>query len=248
VADLLPNRAQTVKRGTNVTTPLGILLWGDAYRLSLCPELGSSTRAVLLISMTLQYQFEDGDALSWSGTEKANWVRDSTGAIKSVWNNKFRIKTPSGVPASSYRDVGVQFDFKTYIDGYHIDDDYELGVKKIKPGTFRGSSCHYKLGNATLDSEDIVGTNKGGSMKQRGVVHEFGHMLGLRDEYADAHDNTHWTGDADSIMHSGELVRERHYVPFATWITEQFATAAHLARSPIDYKVSGTWDKHNAKL
>ncbi|HND56561.1 MAG TPA: hypothetical protein PLV92_29285, partial [Pirellulaceae bacterium] len=88
----------------------------------------------------------------------------------------------------------------------------------------------------------------GASMKQRGTVHEFGHMLGLRDEYDTAKDNPYWTGDADSVMNKGEIVRARHYAPFAAWLTAQFARVSHLARKSIVYKVDGSIDMSNAKL
>jgi hypothetical protein len=38
-------------------------------------------------------------------------------------------------------------------------------------------------GNVWLDSEDPVMTPKRPSVRQRGVIHEFGHMIGLEDEY-----------------------------------------------------------------
>ncbi len=247
MADLIPNRAVPVKTGINVKTPLS-LLGGESYRLALYPELGSSTASVLVVSMTIQFKFEDGDKLKWTAAEKNTFAADFVNAVKSVWNNKFRITTTSTVVATPYRDVGVQFDFTTYIDGWHISEDYELSVTKIPSGDFQVSCVNYTFGNAQLDSEDLVAVSKGASMKQRGAVHEFGHMLGLRDEYPAAKANTSWTGDADSIMHSGEVVRPRHYVPFATWLTSKHETAAHLTRSRIDYKVDGRWDKSNALL
>lgn len=252
MADLIPNSAAPVKSGTNVKTPLS-LLGGEAYRLMLCPELGSSTTSVLLIKMTIQFQFEDGDGLTWTAGDKSAFATDFVSAVKSVWNNKYRITTNSTVPAAPYRDVGVQFEFKTYIDGWHVDEDFELGVKKIPAGNFQSSCVNYSLGNAQLDSEDLVAVSKGASM-QRGAVHEFGHMLGLRDEYpltgilASLTANSNWTSDTSSVMHSGEVVRPRHYVPFATWLTRQFEVAARLSRSSIDYKVDGMWDNSNARL
>ncbi len=51
---------------------------------------------------------------------------------------------------------------------------------------------------------------------------------------------SNYTGDVNSVMHGGELVKERHYAPFAGWLTEKFSVAAHLSRSEIDYKVNGT--------
>jgi hypothetical protein len=246
MADLIPNSAAPAKSGTNVRTPLS-LLGGEAYRLMLCPELGSSTTSVLLVRMTVQFQFEDGDDLAWTAGEKSTFATGFISAVGSVWNNKYRITTTSTVPAAPFRDVGVQFEFKTYMDGWHADDDFELGVKKIPAGNFQASCVNYSFGNAQLDSEDLVAVAKGASM-QRGAVHEFGHMLGLRDEYPSADDNKNWIGDTGSVMHSGETVRPRHYVPFASWLTSQFEVAARLSRSSIQYKVDGMWDQGNARL
>ncbi len=53
----------------------------------------------------------------------------------------------------------------------------------ITAGSFRASYVAYKKGQVTLDSEDLVPVNKGAKTPQRGAVHEFGHMLGLDDEY-----------------------------------------------------------------
>jgi hypothetical protein len=73
-------------------------------------------------------------------------------------------------------------------------------------------------------------------------------MLGLRDEYPSAKDNGSWEGDADSIMHSGEVVRPRHYAIFADWITDQCATLAGVSKQKIEFKVDGSWDMAKAKL
>ena len=252
---LLINPGRIGPRGVNVSTPIS-LMGGESYRLTLFEELGRSDRSVLVINMRLQFQFDDGDnGLTWSGAEKQRFADAAVSQIKSVWDEKFRITTTSTVPREPFRDVGVVFGITTYIDGWHVDDDYELSVRKIASGAFSGSSVCHPLGNATLDSEDIVPANKGGSMMQRGIVHEFGHMLGLNDEYDTDPNfitkhfaNRHWLGDSDSVMHSGERVRGRHYVPFATWLTEQFATAARLTSSTIRYKVDGRWDASNASL
>ncbi|HND55248.1 MAG TPA: hypothetical protein PLV92_22695, partial [Pirellulaceae bacterium] len=229
MAALMPNKAKPIYTGTNIKTPLS-LLGGTDYTLTLYPEAGSSTRGVLVVAMTLQFQFEDGESkvkkgekLKWTDDERRNFAQKFVSNVIEVWDNKYRLKTDSDVVAENYRDVGVKFELKTLIDGWHLDDDYELGVKKIDPGGFAQSCVTYQFNEATLDSEDNNPADKGASMKQRGTVHEFGHMLGLRDEYDTAKDNPYWTGDADSVMNKGEIVRARHYAPFAAWLTAQFA-------------------------
>ena len=246
---LLYNSANPIFQGQNIRPPLGTFFNGEAYRLKLCPELGRNDRSVLVINMRLQFQFNDGDnGLTWNGAEKDAFAHKFVDSVIAVWSEKFRITTTSNIPMLNLRDVGVIFEFPYYIDGFHTDDDFELGVKKIPTNTFNTSNCDYNMGNSELDSEDATPVNKGGSMMQRGVVHEFGHMLGLRDEYPAANDNMSHASDKDSVMHGGETVRQRHYAPFAAWITNQFATAAHLSRSQIIYKVEGQTDMSNALL
>jgi hypothetical protein len=82
-------------------------------------------------------------------------------------------------------------------------------------------------------------------------------MLGLNDEYDTKPDfldklrhtpNRSWLSDSESVMNAGERVRPRHYVPFATWLTQQLATVAKLTTSDVIYKVDGVWDATNARL
>jgi hypothetical protein len=252
---LLHDPGRRGPRGFNVKTPIS-LLGAPAYQLTLYEELGRPQRSVLMIGMTLQFQFKDGDnGLTWSGAEKQTFADKAVAQIKEVWNDKFRITTTSKVPREPFRDVGVMFNLSTYIDGWHADDDFELSVKKIASGGWASSCVQHSLGDASLDSEDVVPANKGGGKMQRGIVHEFGHMLGLNDEYDTDPNfvtkhfaNRNWLGDNDSVMHSAEMVRPRHYVPFASWLTGQFAAAAHYTRTEIKYKVEGRWDSSNAAL
>jgi hypothetical protein len=266
MADLIPDLKKIARRGVNPRTP-GDLLGGERYRLVLCPELNGD-RGVLVVQMTMQFFFEDGvgetgpakgQKLAWAQAEKDKFVLGFFDAVKDVWNNKFRITTDSTVPAEPFRDVGVQFEFKSIIGGWDPSDDYELTVVKIDSG-WRGSATSTALQNADLDSEDLTPAEKGASMKQRGAPHEFGHMLGLLDEYLPkgffdglSGYTKHWQGDTDSIMHSGEMLRPRHYAPFADWLTDQFAVAARLSKKPIVFKVQDTvtgtgWDMSNSRL
>lgn len=246
---LFPATGSPLLQGQNIRPPLGSFFNGRAYWLKLFPELGNPNRGVLVVSMRLQFQFDDGPGGSWTPAEKTTFANNFVTAVKSVWNEKFRITTTSSVPVRAARDIGVILDLPYYIDGWHLDDDFELSVEKVSTSqAWQVSSCGYRSGNTTLDSNDLRAETKGASMTQRDAVHEFGHMLGLRDEYAAANDNTHHLADLDSIMNVGELVRDRHYVPFAVWLNDKFSTAAHLSGSRIEYKVNGTMDELHARL
>lgn len=76
-------------------------------------------------------------------------------------------------------------------------------------------------GNVTLDSEDLNPVNKGGPQSQRGAVHEFGHMLGLDDEYPAASPHT---GDKASVMNSSEAVRPRHNDTMRSWVIRKLVS------------------------
>lgn len=235
--------------GQNIRPPLGSWFNGQSYWIKVHPEMGRSDRSVMVVKMILQFQYSDGPGGDWTAAEKTDFANKFCWAVKGVWDEKHRITTTSTVPVAALRDVGVVFDLRYYIDGWHADDDFEIGVTKQPPDAdWIVSSCGYSAGETTLDSNDLRPETKGATMKQRDAVHEFGHMLGLRDEYAAAKANTNHLADLNSIMNVGEVVRDRHYAPFAAWMTEKSATNAHLSRSTIDYKVNGTVNMSNAAL
>jgi hypothetical protein len=76
------------------------------------------------------------------------------------------------------------------------------------------------------------------SVKQRGAIHEFGHMLGLRDEYATAGGSPYWTTDKPSVMNVGETVQPRHFGPFAEWVTK--VVGKKTGRKDCWYEAGGT--------
>jgi hypothetical protein len=162
-----------------------------------------------------------------------------------------------GVPA--VRDIGVFFKVVLVAREWYLNEHWEVTV--VKADQFQQSSVNPFFNNVDLDSQDsspackrtaTLTIGKASSVvclhEQRGAAHEFGPMLGLRDEYPEAGDNLSWTGDGESIMHSGEQVRPRHYVIFSDWITKQYEHMAHLAREKVEFKVNGTWILTNAKL
>lgn len=151
--------------------------------------------------------------------------------IEGRWGGKYHFINPS-LPGIV---VYVAVDVAEASKDWH----YQLNVSKIPKGEWKGSSIsHYidSSGDAlkqknkhygTLDSEDLAWADKGASEKQKGAVHEFGHMIGLGDEYPDgragvdhaalvktALGTTLSEGKTNDIMSSGNSIEKQHYITF----------------------------------
>lgn len=256
---LLPDYGRKVFSEENVDVPAG-LKTASAYDLALYSELGNANRGVLVVKLIGSFSFKDGKkadgtALTWTGAEKTTFMNGFRTAVPSVWAEKHRIKTASRVPL--IKDIGVLFDIRAQ-ESMSVFSHSHWNIAVTKVDRFTTSSVYGQgggfawNGNANLDSQDVNGVSKGGPAPQRACVHEFGHMLGYRDEYTDAagaaEDNPNWLADLGSVMNKSETVRDRHYVFFAHWITEKYKYIAHLARQSIDWKVNGTVDLSNARI
>lgn len=191
---------------SNYTT--GALKINDAYDLYLVKPASGGYR--LIIFMKLQFFFQDSGKYKWSTVDKTKFVNDWRTAVKTKWGNRALKTLPSG------KQIWLNFRFETQIDGWMY-DHWEITVKKIKPGGFSQSYVTPGKGEVMLDSEDLTFVNKGHSQKQRGVTHEFGHMLGIDDEYTKS--SPHKT-DYRSIMNRGETVLNRHDAVYMKWLNK----------------------------
>jgi hypothetical protein len=135
-------------------------------------------------------------------------------------------------------------------------------VSKSSPSkTEPGGGGTLSNGDTIWDSLDLTpGTPYGATTTQlqRGAIHEFGHLLGYRDEYPlnpkafppddpKLFNPSHPTED-DSIMFYGEKLYPRHYVFFADWISWQWIKKDSKNCKGHDWKVSGITDTTNAGL
>jgi hypothetical protein len=75
------------------------------------------------------------------------------------------------------------FALRTYIGGWHSNDDFEIAVKKAPTGATSSGVPRYRMRNVSMTSNGLEPRQReGGRMRQRTIVHEFGHMLSLNDE------------------------------------------------------------------
>jgi len=178
-----------------------------AYNLYLVKN--SIGNYILIVFMKVQFFFKNGDMKEWSDSEKNIYVQQWVSSIRNSWGNNRVIKTlPDG------KTVKIDFRFKTQIGGFML-DHWGITVTKIPAGTFKQSSVGLKSKRVTLDSEDISYVNKGFGQKQRGAVHEFGHMLGLNDEYQDS---SNYSTQYSSVMNRGEMINLRQDSFYIKWL------------------------------
>jgi hypothetical protein len=157
--------------------------------------------------MKLQFFFEAGPGGHWSDAEQQAYLGGWRDAVVRAWSGRNIHRTGCG------RNVAMRLDFQMQCGGWML-DHWEITVTKIPAGEFRFSCVNVRTGNVRLDSEDLTPVNKGDPEHQRGVVHEFGHMLGLEDEYqCSSHE-----ADKASVMNFGESIRERHHDTVRDWV------------------------------
>ncbi len=195
-----------------------------------------ANRQELLITVRCAFRFLAGQAgnfqdcdpaeLAWDDDSKGNWRQGFIEVMENRWSGQhaFRCTQPGleGLRASVRVDV-IESD---------KDWHFRLDVTRIPKGEWTGSSVSSHPGSgvernfATLDSEDLTQTPKGGSEGQYGGVHEFGHMIGLDDEYGTGTDVAHRTlvkdalgteiskGKSDDVMSCANRVGKQHYVTY----------------------------------
>jgi peptidoglycan hydrolase-like protein with peptidoglycan-binding domain len=202
-----PTRGKLLVSEGDVTA--GALVVNDAYDLSLY-ELSDGNYELALF-MKVQFFFEDGDGGAWSSAEKNKYMQDWKIAVTGAWSGRRLHTTQAGKTVS----LVVQFAMQ---EGGWMADHWEIEVTKIKAGSFRTSYVNTKTGNVVLDSEDLRATPKGQGQMQQGAVHEFGHMLGLDDEYTTG--TTH-AGDYPSVMNRGASIRGRHQGGPRDWVVSK---------------------------
>jgi hypothetical protein len=170
----------------------------------------------------------------WSTSEKKKWAAEYITLIEGRWGGKYHFIHPDMIGVTVFVDVEVE----EVASGWH----YELNITKIPEGDFKGSDVSHfidKSGKAlaktdkhqgNFDSEDMDWKHKGTSVKesQMGSVHEYGHMVGLDDEYSDSDPGkiAHQTlvrdalgtvlveGNYQDVMSVGNHIEKQHYVTF----------------------------------
>jgi hypothetical protein len=231
------------------------------YDLALYEELGSGgTRAVLVVTIILVFDFTY-ESSPWTEQEKLDFMADVSNEVATAWGEQYEIRTTNPTPAAKV--AGVKFDIQTKdggATGFKFGHGHwNVTCRKVSApypsGTTPGGGGCCSNGKARWDSRDLTLETPYGaktSLKQRGAVHEFGHMLGYRDEYPGPKDDplfsTAHLSDEESVMYWGEKIRPRHYVFLADWISLKWIAKDSKNCKGHDWKVDGKTDLLNAGL
>ena len=198
-------------------------VWGgrvfNAYDLKLEQINPLSKKCELELSMFIQFFFTPCKGKKWTQVEKIRYINEWIRVVKEVWENDTFLTSPHNCSRCS-GNIKFKLNFNTQIQGYTISDHWEIVASKTND---KNSSVIAALGRTNLAQDafsyrEFPKKNKV-VYKQRGAVHEFGHMLGLRDEYKGNIDKE-ILEDYDSIMNSGESLRKRHFSNIQGWINE----------------------------
>ncbi len=144
----------------------------------------------------------------WTTTDRNTWQSGFISNIQNRWSWKYGL-IPSAARSDNYLDhYNVRVRLRPVTSGEH----HTVNVVNVATGTFFRSSA--AVGSASLDSGDINNRNMGGGRMQRGVEHEFGHMMGLNHPGGAGSGPATYAADPGSIMGSGNTVRSSNYQPF----------------------------------
>lgn len=157
----------------------------------------------------VEIDFEFDAGLDWNDAQKAAYKAGIEAAIEGIWNNKFAIKDK---------------------DGKH----YALTVDVTTTGPSFNQTVNVKKGTGRADMLHWYETDTGSIN-----AHEFGHMLGLYDEYmggaVDKYPNP--TLSDDGLMGLGALnanpvMYERYYQQYLDYMKELNGDGFTLVRVP----------------
>lgn len=192
---------------------IGPLFYGRVNNaFGLCLVKDSSEDYILIVYMKLQFFFEDNKELIWSLLDKRKFINEFENSISSKWGGERVLKN-----LSKGKKVSLDFRFLSFFEEWSIGEHWEVYVRKIKVGGFDQSYVNPFMGVVQFDSEDLRFTEKRRGIYQRGALHEFGHMLGLDDEYIA--ESKH-IDDFNSIMNTGEITRIRHDSSYLGWLNQ----------------------------
>lgn len=190
----------------------------SAYDLHLIEE--SDGNYTLQVSMKLQFHFENKycrmddvyGSFTWPLESKNLFMEKWKAQVMSKWDGHTLRRLPSG------KTIKLQLQLDAGL-AHSEHDHWDIYVRKMEEIQCT-SYVQPKKESVYLDSGDLFKRKRiknGRNYFQRAGVHEFGHMLGFRDEYRQGK----FISDRPSIMNNGEVLKPRHLKSFDAWLDKQ---------------------------
>jgi len=238
--DLVNDSPQQVKSGRTV---------GSAdLQLSYDPGTG-----VFTITFPLIWIFVH----AWSDSQRDDYVKDFEAAVKKVWDNRFELKEANGtrrkarvqivfnemIVHQKQSDVEEALELSKNLAGRWVMDVRDLTVRaKVVGTTVRlGETSNKPQTIKAKELRESASAARGGTggnktFTQTTSAHEFGHMIGLGDEYVRDKDDAGTVPRAaqmfinNRIMNVGDRVTADAYAPFAEWLSDLTKTTWRVGR------------------
>lgn len=168
---------------------------------------------ILIIYMRIKIIYINRRNQYWNFIDKDNFEKNFREKIDKKWGAS-NIKTLSG--SAGRKTIALEFRFSFNKIGVFTHNHWTLNVVKLRKDEWAQSFVISSLRTGNFDTNDFEYVKKSAKTYQRGAVHEFGHMLGLNDEY----DSGVFISDLKSIMNSGETIRRRHRAIYMPWLNK----------------------------
>jgi hypothetical protein len=173
------------------------------------------------VALSLFFDFIPNGAdpnVTWLQQERDSFTQEWLKQIPATWDQRDH---------TSHGGYGISLAFICDVREAAGETQWQAHVMKLKSrNAFRTSAvcrgCYARNYDAKLDSNDDL--LKPGGRRQTAMIHEFGHMLGLSDEYASG--SSHYA-DKNSVMNLGTELRERHLKHFVDWAKTHIDDAAN---------------------
>ncbi|MFT3681147.1 MAG: DUF4157 domain-containing protein [Ferruginibacter sp.] len=153
-----------------------------------------------------------------TAAQQAAYLASAESQVENTWSHKHHlIPLSAGCPCSS-PGVDVDVNLNTFNEPRNDRSGYDVEVTKEWSGVTSQPS-----NSVTVSQTQDVPEFKGDGLYQPVIAHEFGHTLGITDEYHAwaAFWNAIGHNDRSSLMHHGDQVRPRHYQHFADLISNE---------------------------
>ncbi len=161
--------------------------------------------------MKIQFDFDDGSALPisrWTDMSRNAFMKGFATTVQRFWD------TGDAGPLKSFGPLSVAFVFDIR-SGLSLSEHFYIRVNAVALTDHRSA-----IGNLLLpyDGRFVRGDLQPKPSGRITAVHEFGHMLGLGDEYESG--DLHFA-DKTSMMNRGTEVRPRHLRHLLEWANAQ---------------------------